>query len=211
MKTIILLALLILSSVAHSDIFRKNLVVSSTEPDDFKRPLPELLIFNQMGNCIYQTFGFSDENLFFRSLDDVFNTQKTHKKTDKENLVIKIDREGFKKNFLKENPHVKSLPLADQEKIINGVLDKTLGLNTCELKLPDVAGKLVELTNKPFAIGSLPSSDFTIMEYSAEWCVPCKVQEKALVKYFKTRKIHASWLIVERDAQKNPPNVKSSQ
>jgi hypothetical protein len=209
MKTIILLALLFLSSVSYSDIFRKNLVLSSTEPDDFNSPLPELLIFNRVGNCVYRAFGFSDENLFFRGLDDVFNSKKNDEKTDKENLIIKIDPESFKKSLLNANPDLQSLPLADQEKIINSILVKTLGYNSCELKLLNIATKFVEQTKKPFAVELLPLSSFTIVEYSAEWCAPCKVQEKALSKYLETRKIDVNWLVVERDAQKNPPEMKA--
>jgi hypothetical protein len=197
MKNILLTTFLLFTCTAYANTAISDLKVNPNEKEEFKKPLPELYIFNANNECIYRGYGFSDEAALFINLDYLFGIPN-------DELPNGIVKSKFVADFMKTNPSLEPLPKEQQEEIISQVLAEITSQilpKTCPMQLDKIYETLIDSNGKPYIPKEKQGTQFVVIEYSADWCLPCKQLESGLNKYIETRKTSIAWLKVERDAQ----------
>lgn len=182
--------------------------------DEFRRGLPEMLIFNVENQCVYYSAGFNKEN-FTQEMHAVFFGG------DDESTVSTED-------FVKNNPDVvekiresieQALPDATSDEK-QEALESALGdvaeqyankggsvNNQCTSSISQNLSLIQDLHGNSVEPNQFTDNNkFTIIEYWAAWCLPCKHQRRALDDFIEKNQLDVTFLHVERDAEKQGLN-----
>jgi hypothetical protein len=210
LKTTLVIGIIFFQSfLVSAESYYKELKVDPKATEELKKPLPELIIFSSAGACVYRNIGFSGESEFFERLDIAFGFAAHASSSSKiESAPNEVSKEKFANDLLNNNPSIGSMPQEVQQQIIDSMYEKVNKVSapqSCNSKISELASAntILETSGMPFNFNQLLKSNYTVVEYSAEWCVPCRAQESALKKYFKNKKVVVNWLKVERDPEKS--------
>lgn len=172
--------------------------VNPSELNEFSKPLPEILVFSEKEGCIYKSNGFGSENKFFSVLDYLFGLPI-------EFMPSGESKSEFIEGLNKNNPDRKLISIEKQDEIVRSIstqMHTNLNSAGCDISLDDVTSVIIDESGNALKAESIPKATYTIVSYSADWCVPCHKQKDSLVKYLKKRDVSVGWLVVERDSQK---------
>lgn len=197
-KMILILFSYTLFMGAHAESNYKELKISSKEVDEFKRPLPELLVFSPLQKCVYQKYGFDTENNLYLDLDLVFGIPNN-------SLPSGLSKEKIESIIVGSGHDLTSMSAKEKEDLIESVSEQIKAqtkLLPCDLNFISTVKKFEEYDNKSFKFDSVLNSNFILVEYTADWCEPCKKQSESIKRYLELRKVSINWLKVERDSQK---------
>ena len=80
--------------------------------------------------------------------------------------------------------------------------NETITRSPCTSSISQHLSLIQDLNGQPIDPSILEKEKFTIIEYWADWCLPCKQQRKALDKLIDEHNLEVNFLHVERDGKK---------
>lgn len=175
---------------------------------ELRRPLPEMLIFDKDRQCIYYSAGFGEDS-FAKEMSDIFRT------TREDDFNVE-DFEGTYPEVAQNirNAITKNLASFDadaqqdayEEALANVAhqmsANETITRSPCTSSISQHLSLIQDLNGQPIDPSILEKEKFTIIEYWADWCLPCKQQRKALDKLIDEHNLEVNFLHVERDGKK---------
>lgn len=175
---------------------------------ELRRPLPEMLIFDKDRQCIYFSTGFAEES-FAKDMSDIFNKKGSEDfdvekfETDHPETAQNI-RSAINKNLADLDTDTQQdayeEALADVARQLNE--QNGLARSACTSSISQHLSLLQDSNGQSVTLDILEKEKFTIIEYWADWCLPCKQQRKALDKFIDQHNVDVTFLHVERDATK---------
>lgn len=176
---------------------QKDVVVDASLTHEFKKPLPELIVFNSQYECVMHTKGFNSDQQFFKELDIVMAGGKVIQQS-LNNADANV--EAAVRKAIMDN---ESIPAEMKEQVIaNSLKEMANPFSACGDSLAEVLATLLDEKGNKLELAMLPKNKTVVVEYFADWCVPCRAQEKALKLYAEQSTGDFYLLKVERDATK---------
>lgn len=197
MRNYIVVLAFICGALQAGTLEQKDVVVDATLTHEFKKPLPEFIVFNAQHECVMHTKGFGTDEVFFKELDTVMSGGTVIPVAHK-NIDEKIEA-ALRKSIMENN----AIPDNMKEQVIaNSLKEMTTPFPACGRPLSEVLETLLDDNGNKLEAAMLPKNKTIVVEYFADWCVPCRAQEKALKLYAKQNEGDFYLLKVERDATK---------
>ncbi|MGN0920359.1 MAG: thioredoxin domain-containing protein [Cellvibrio sp.] len=175
---------------------------------ELRRPLPEILIFNKDKQCVYYSTGFFKDT-FANDLKHIF--QKTQidefdiKSFESEHPDhAKRIREAVLKNLTDHDSEAQQDAYEEALESIASQMEraKLASHTSCSSSISQHLSLLQDLNGNPISWDILEKETFTIIEYWADWCLPCKQQREVIDAFIKEHDVKVTFLHVERDANK---------
>lgn len=203
-KIIFFSALLFSLSEAQANTNPIELQVKPSLKEEFNKPVPELYVYSAQNNCLLHSFGFATEGILSAQLD-----AKLLPKKQSQYLPNGKTRQEFLAQLSEKNPAIAQLPEDQQQAIIDSAA-KSMGAvmsqqYACSVAAEPLQIQLQNIDASPLAEDFFAKPKTVIYEYSAEWCLPCKQQEKFLRAYIAENKLDILWLKIDRDATRTVP------
>lgn len=197
MRITILLLVFICNALQAGTLEQKDVAVDASLSNEFKKPLPELIVFNTRHECVLHTKGFNSDQQFFKELDIVMAGGKVlHQSASAGDANVEA---AVRKAVIENN----SIPDEMKEQVIaNSLKEMANPFRACGDSLAEVLATLLDEKGNKLELAKLPKNKTVVVEYFADWCVPCKAQEKALKFYAEQSTGDFYLLKVERDATK---------
>ncbi|MGL6159138.1 hypothetical protein [Microbulbifer sp.] len=195
----LVLAVSIALSACSGELDKRELRLKADFSEDFDRGLPEFLVFNPEGECVYHSLGFSTEEHFLEELDVVLAGGRIERSPvdspEKRRLLELAVRKAVYENT--------SIPPEQKESTIRTSLRESMNPEpSCTHELEYYLGRFEEPDGGDFSLESLPGGKSVFIEFYADRCLPCKRQERALERYSPKGGNEFVLLKVERDKTK---------
>ena len=208
MYKIIFLAAFLFSfsfSAAQASSNPIELQVNASLKEEFNKPVPELYVYSAQNHCLLHSLGFATEGILSAQLDAQLLPQK-----QSQYLPNGQTRQEFLAQLSEKHPAIRQLPENQQQELIDAAV-KSLNAAmsqqyACAGDAKDLQTQLQNMDGSPLAVDFFAQAKTVIYEYSAEWCLPCKEQEKFLQAYIAENKLDVLWLKIDRDAARTVPS-----
>ncbi|MFD1217273.1 thioredoxin family protein [Microbulbifer celer] len=198
-RVFILMLLSLSLPVFSAELQVYELQVNPELKGEFERSLPEFLAYSPDGKCLLHTRGFSSAESYMNKLDRALAGKEMAINPARVTVMEKARERSLRESIQKDD----RIPQDQKEVVLQSMLAK---INSREPACTDPMEFYQKLLQHPggrqFSLGELPEGKAVFIEYYADWCAPCKKQEKVIRQYALERGDEFVLLKVERDKVK---------
>jgi thiol-disulfide isomerase/thioredoxin len=183
-------------SVGASELNKIELKVNPEWIQEFEKPLPEFLAYSPDGRCLMHSSGFGDQEYFLSQVEQVMEGKT---------LIVPTPpiTDEIKAQIRKTIEQSEQIPDEFKgEAYLNSVAKLENPPAQCDKTLDALVALYVNQDNSDFKLDKILRKQTIFIEYHAEWCVPCKQQERAMDYYANQVRSDFTLLKVERDIKK---------